>query len=341
MNSEMLNADRGNETESKKHKGKKNRIFDIIAYLLCLLISIGIWVYVVSLENENYEYTFENIEVQLEGVSELQNDRNLSILSGYDTKINVTVVGSRQEILKYTAEDIYAYINLDNVKTANKHALEVSVNLPTNSIKLVSSSVTKINVVVDETVTMTFDLDIEEKNLSISDDLKRHKAEPSVDKVVVTGPKTVVDEIASAKVTCDIGTVTTSITINSTIKLIDKDRNEIVNPYVKTDVTDVVVKYPVTMEKILPLVPDYLADDADKFNYSITFDPLIVKLEGDPQVISALKEIKVDLGNVTRYKDGTVTVDKLELPVGVKLYNTEIKDIAYSITKTAIDTSAK
>ena len=341
MNSEMLNADRGTEAEPQKPKGKKNRIFDIIAYLLCLLISVGIWVYVVSLENENYEYTFENIEVQLEGVGELQNDRNLSILSGYDTKINVTVVGSRKEILKYTAEDIYAYINLDNVKTANKHALEVSVNLPTNSIKLVSSNPTKVSVVVDETVSMTLDLDIEEKNLSISDDLKLHAAEPNVDKVVVTGPKTVVDKIESAKVTCDIGTVTTSITVNSTIKLIDKEGNEIVNPYVKTNVTDVVVKYPVTMEKVLPLVPDYSADDADKFNYIITFTPDIVKIEGDPQVISALKEIKVDLGSVTQSGEGTVAVDKLELPNGVNLYNTEIKDIAYSITKTAVDTSVK
>ena len=141
--------------------------------------------------------------------------------------------------------------------------------------------------------------------------------------------------------TCDIGTVTTSLTINAPVKLIDEEDNEIVNPYVKTNVTDVVVKYPVTMEKVLPLVPDYLADDSDKFNYTITFTPDIVKVEGDPQVVSALKEIKVDLGNVTEYKDGSVTVDKLELPGGVNLYNAEIKDIVYSITKTAIDTSAK
>ena len=55
MNNEFLNSERENEKKPKKHK--KFRIMDIFAYLLCLLISLGIWAYVVSVENDNYEYT--------------------------------------------------------------------------------------------------------------------------------------------------------------------------------------------------------------------------------------------------------------------------------------------
>ena len=68
--------------ENKKRR--KLKVVDIIAYVLCLFLSFGIWVYVVSLENENYEYTFEQVSVQFEGVNGLQNDKGLSIINGYD-----------------------------------------------------------------------------------------------------------------------------------------------------------------------------------------------------------------------------------------------------------------
>ena len=341
MNNEILNTDKTNEAEIKNPKHRKLRVSDIIAYVLCLAISFGIWFYVASLENENYEYTFENVTVQLEGVNELKNERNLSILNGYDTKINITVVGSRREILKYTAEDIYAHVNLDSVKTADRHSLDVMIDLPDNdNIKIESVTPAKVNLFVDETVTITVDLKIDPL-YNISSDLTLHAPEPSVEKISVTGPKTILDEISYAQITNDLGTVTTSVTFNSTIKLVDSEGNEITNPYIKTDVTDVMVTYPVTMEKLLPLTPDYSASDDDSFNYSVTFEPQMVRVEGDPQIISAMKEIKVNVGDITNTQGGTVTANKLELPDGVELHNKDLKTISYAVIKNAIDTESK
>ena len=337
----VLMNDKASGTEAKKVKGKKLRVFDLVAYLLCLAMSFGIWVYVVSLENENYEYTFENVEVQLEGVNELKNERNLSILNGYDTKINITVMGSRREILKYTSEDIYAHVNLDSITKADRHSLDVMIDLPDNDkIKFVSASQAKINVFVDETVTITVNLEIDPL-YSISSDLTLHEPEPSVDSINVTGPKTVLDEISHAQITYDLGTVTTSVTFNSTIKLVDLEGNEVSNPYIKTDVTDVMVKYPVTMEKILPLTPDYTATDADGYVYSVAFEPQMIKVEGDPQTISAMKEVKVNVGDITHSRGGIVTVNKLELPVGVELQDKDLKTISYAVVKQALDLSNK
>ena len=337
MNNDFLNSERENSTR----KRKKIRMSDIIIYVVCLVISFGVWVYVVGVENENYEYTFENVAVQFRGVNELTNERSLSILSGYDTKINVTVVGSRREIIKYTAEDIYAYIDLDDVDTASRHALEVSIDLPDN-MKLVSSSATKVNVVVDETVTMTFDIDIEKKNISIASDLTLHEAQVSADKVAVTGPKTMLDQISKAKIVCDFGTVTTSVKFKSTVQLVDEEGNDVVNPYIKTDVSEVKVEFPVTMEKLLALSPVYEADDQDKFNYSVTFDPQMLKVTGDPQVVSAMSEIKVDIGNITNVVGkGVVDISKIELLEDVKLYDEELKNVSFDVKKTVIDTSGK
>ncbi len=335
MNNDFLNSDRANDIGSNQKKNKKFRALDIVAYILCLALSFGIWAYVVSLENENYEYTFENVPVQLEGVNEMKNEKNLSVISGYDTKVNITVVGSRREILKYSAEDIFAHVNLGGVTAADRHSLDVMVDLPEN-ITFVSSNPSKINVFVDETTTVTVDLEID-LLYSIAADLTIHEPEPSVSNVVVTGPKTILETISHAKITYDLGTVTTSVNFNAHISLVDIEGNEIVNPYVKTDVSDAKVKVPVTKEKELPLVAEYTVNDADRFEYAVTFEPQTVKVVGDPQIVDNMTEIKVDIGNITNSQGGSViTANKLALPDDVKLANKEVKTVSYTVEKAEI-----
>ena len=335
MNNDFLNSERENEIVSKKHK--KFRVLDLVAYFLCLVISFGIWMYVVSVENDNYEHTFENVAVQLEGVNELKNDRHLSILSGYDTTINITVVGSRRDILQYTSEDIYAYVNLDGIVKADRHALDVIVDLPDN-MKMVSSNPAKVNVFVDETVSIPFDIEVVPL-YSLPDGYILHQAEPSVETVTVTGPKTILEEIAAARVTYDIGTVTNTVTFISTIDLVNADGEKVENPYIKTDVSVVTVTIPVTMQKTLFLVAEYQADDQENFNYKIEFTPATIEVVGDPKILATMSEIKIDVGNVTKSKGGST--NKIELPEGVELYGEELQKISFTVEKTEIENSDK
>lgn len=324
------------EGENSKNKKRKIRVVDIIAYIICLLLSFGIWVYVVSLENENYEYTFEQVEVQLEGVSGLQNNKNLSIINGYDNKVSVTVVGSRKEILKYTAEDIFAHVDLDNVNTADRHSLDVMVDLPDN-IEFVSAQPSKINVFIDEITSVTVDIDIE-LLYNVAADLTIHPAEPNVKSIVVTGPKTILSEISKAKITYDLGTVKSSVNFSSTITLVNRNGSEIVNPYIKTDVSSVEVRVPVTMEKMVSLAAKYSATDADKFNYAITFHPMKINVMGDPNVIKGLSEIAVDIGDITGTNhDSIITANALRLPSGVTLVDNTLKTVSYTVQKTPIE----
>lgn len=337
MNNEYVNNDFSEFDGRHTNKKRKLRAVDIIAYLICLVISFGIWVYVVTLENENYEYTFEHVEVQLDGVNELKNDRDLSIISGYDHKVSITVSGSRREILQYTAEDIFAHVDLGGITDADRYYLDIAVDLPDN-IKFVSSEPSKINVFVDETTTTTVDLKI---NLlyNVAADLTIHEPEPSIDKITVTGPKTVLDTISNAQITYDLGTVTTSVNFNSAIVLVDADGNEIGNPYIKTDVVDVMVKVPVTMEKTLPFVALYTATDTDRFTYTVAFEPESAKVSGDPKTVSEMTAIQVNLDNITNSRGGSVTTaNNLVLPENVKLLDKGIKTVAYSVNKTEIKT---
>lgn len=339
MNKDNMNHETNEVREENITHTKKSRIFDVIAYLLCLAVSFGIWAYVVMLENENFEYTFEKVAVQLDGINELKNDKDLSIISGYDQTVSITVVGSRREILNYTAEDIFARVDLGSISTADRYSLDVEVELPEN-MKLVSAEPSRINVFVDETATITVDLDI---NLlyNVATDLTIHEPEPSVDKITVTGPQTVLETIAGAKITYDLGAVTTSVNFNASIVLVDEEENEIGNPYIKTDVTDVMVMVPVTMEKTLPLVARYTANDTDRFTYLVTFTPETVKVTGDPRTVAEMTALEVNVDDITNSPGGSVTTENnLILPENVKLLDKSLKTVSYLVEKTEIPQAA-
>ena len=285
------------------------------------------------LENENYEYTFENVVVQLDGINELKNNKDLSIISGYDQTVSITVVGSRREILNYTADDIFARVDLGAISTADRYSLNVDVELPEN-MKLVSSDPSRINVFVDETATITVDLNID-LLYNVATDLTIHEPEPSVDKITVTGPKTVLETIAGARVRYDLGAVTTSVNFNSSIVLVDEAGDEIGNPYIKTDVSDVMVTVPVTMEKTLPLTARYTANDTDRFTYVVTFTPETVKVTGDPRTVSEMMAVEVNVDDITNSPGGSVTTaNNLILPENVRLVDKSIKTVSYSVQKT-------
>ena len=333
MNNEYLIHNEDGEFVSK-NKTRKIKASDIVAYLICLLISFSVWAYIVSLENQNYEYTFEQVLVQLDGVNELQSDKNLSIINGYDNRISITVVGSRKDIIKYSSEDIFAHVNLDGINDADRYSLDVMVDLP-DGVKLVSAQPSKINVFVDEITSFTVDLNIE-LLYNVAAELTIHEAEPSVETILVTGPRTVLNDIYMAKITYDLGTVKTSVNFSSTITLVDKDGNEVVNPYVKTDVSSVEVKVPVTTDKVVSLVADYSATDAEQFNYNILFEPYTVTVSGDPRILDELSVVNVALGDVTEVSSGEVTTNHIQLPTGVKLVNQDLKTVFYTVFKTEI-----
>ena len=168
-------------------------------------------------------------------------------------------------------------------------------------------------------------------------DLTIHEPEPSVDKITVTGPKTVLETIAGAKITYDLGAVTTSVNFNASIVLVDDEGNEIGNPYIKTDVTDVMVMVPVTMEKTLPLVAQYNANDTDRFTYEVKFTPEAVKVTGDPRTVAEMIAVEVNVDDITNSPGGSVTTENnLILPEGVKLFDKSIKTVSYSVEKTEI-----
>lgn len=339
----VQNVSENTVNNSVTPKKKATRIVDLIAYLLCLVVAFGIWAYVIGTENNEYEYVFTDVVVNLEGVNELKEQYNLSPISGFGTEIKITVKGLRSEIANYTSDDIFAYVDLGFVNSADRHSLEVKVDLPGN-IELVSAEPSKVNVFVDETVEKQVDIKVDVLYTS-ADNLTVYPADiDDADilngKVTVSGPKTVIDSIDHALIVKDLGEVTTGVKFNSAFTLIDSDGVEINNPYIKTDVSEVSVSVKVTVEKMVALNAIY-EEVVDPYRYTVVwkYDGEIVenvRIVGDPLVVSNYETINIEIPNIATVKNGNVALpDNIHVYVG----ENKISTISYTVIKELEDTN--
>ena len=330
MNNGGYEAEMTNEV--KRSDKKRFRIVDFIAYVICLALALGIWIYVIGTETEEFEYTFTNVAVKVEGASELERRHGLAVMKDYQTTVNITVKGYRSEIMKYTSEDIFAYVNVGSISETGIHSINIMTEMPIGKLNVVSVSPAAVNVFIDESATKNVPLEID-LHYNVADAYTIHDPVPEFETVEIRGPKTALDNVSRAKVVYDLGTVTTSTNFRAPIKLYDEDNNEVVNPYVKSAVGETAVKVKVTTEKLLTLVPSFSANDTDKFDYNVILTPGAVTVVGDPATVGSLETAQVMLGELSQSIKGSITAGSaIRLPEGVTFKDAEL--IKYEIIKT-------
>ena len=141
--------------------------FHIIPKLVCVFLAFILWIYVMEVDSPDYEDVFEDVAVTVVGTTQLENERNLSIFSGYDTLVDVTVKGQKSVIAKYSSEDIVATVDVSKIEKSGMYTLEVFVDVP-SGMTLIESSVTQINMFVDKRTTENIPVEASVKSYNIS-----------------------------------------------------------------------------------------------------------------------------------------------------------------------------
>ena len=208
----------------------------LIYGLLSVLIAFGLWLYVVTVVNPEWEETFYNIPVALEN-EEILHDRGLMLVSDEDPKVTLRLSGNRADMIKLNSSNITIRADLSRIYSAGEQSLSYSIvypgDVPNNAFEIVSQ--------VPQQITLQV---VERKSKAVDVVLKLTGAEPGYmaleedvlldyEKITISGPADVIDRIAVAEVTVDL--TGQKATINQEFDYIFKDAegNEITNKWVK------------------------------------------------------------------------------------------------------------
>ncbi len=312
------------EKDSEKKVKKKNN-YSILLLLFSFIISMGVWLYVTSLENDSYEKTVTLVPVSIVGSDELEKRNNMSVISGYDNTISVTLVGKRSEVNKYSAANLFAYVDVSGINSAERQTLPVIIDpLPDISVSVITPS--EISVYAD--VIGEKEVEVVVRPYYTIDGnyfINKDEITKSVDTVTVSGPLSVLNTIKYAVAETNIGKVTSTVKSNTTITFENEKGTKIQNPYLTCDTSSVEISIPVKLKKNISLFVDYNSNDFAGYEVSVKLSDYTLAVSGEVLAVNAIERLgvftlKKSHFNFEGTSDGTFefiqTID-ISLPDGI------------------------
>lgn len=325
---ENMNTETGG-SEKKAPSAKS----DIVARILCVLGAILLWFYAVSSQTIIEERRFVSIPVEMIQEDRLEKEFGMTVISGYDYSVDVTLSGTRSELSRIDAEDISAYVDLSQVSASGEYSLDVRTSVPGGiSVKELSSNY--VSVYVDKRAQKSVEVRVNPVYM-IESDYSLGTPETDVEKITVTGPADILDSITHAMVTVQVGKLTRSVTTSGDVVLYS-DSVPVTNPYVKTSTTSVTVKIPVYAEKEVPLAVELKYGLLNEKNAQISIEPSSIRIKGDPTELDKISSVTVMTVDEKKLSTNTSTSTAvIELSQGIE--NVSGFDSA-SVTVTQLNT---
>ena len=303
----------------------------MIYALLSLVVSFGLWLYVITVENPNSENTFYSIPVVLDNESVLH-DRGLMVLSAEAPTVTLKLSGNRSYLNKLNNSNITLVADLSRIYEAGEQPLSYTIrypgDIPQNSIEVLSQLPAQVTLTITERLTQNVPVNVvyngqvpegymtDTKNLVL--DAKS---------INVTGPASVVKQIAEARITVNLDNQTETISQSYTYTYYDKNGEVVQHEKLTADVPEVKLTLKIQRYKQIALKLDVIAGGgATLENTKITMDIDSLFISGSEQLLEGLETIvldQIDLGLVYQNTVLTYTIADL-LPEGItNITNTE------------------
>lgn len=299
---------------------RKNKLGSI---LLSVLVAFGLWLYVVTYISTEGETTFHDVPVVFERETALE-ERGLMITSGTDATVDLRLSGARSNLNKLTSANISLKVDLSKVYDPGTMKVEYSISypgdVPNNAFTVESRNPGSITITVEER---------ERKNVPVVIDYigavpenylpDKDNAELDTDAIAISGPKSVIDQIASARIAVNLEGQTESISQEYNYILCDGEGKPVDAALVTTHVAEVRLDLKIQRFKDVKLTYELVeGGGAKEDNVTITINPgTTIRVSGSDAVLDDLEEISLGTINLATIEKTMQQDVPVVLPDGV------------------------
>lgn len=277
----------------------KNKFF---MGLLSFVIAVGLWVYVVTVVNPEFEDTYYNIPVVLEGEGLLE-ERGLMITANENPTVSLRLKGNRSYLVEMKSSDITVLVDVSKLSRAGTFHLGFNEyfpgNIPDNAIEVQTRNPDNITVVVEERITKPVDVVVNYGGTNVPDGFICDKE--GIDfgdtgpTISVTGPKSVIDRISQAVININLTGRRESIMEESfAYTLCDEAGNPVDAKMVKTNVGQVDVTLRIQRYKDIELKVEVVdGGGATEKTSAITILPDKIRISGNETMLEKIEDVLV------------------------------------------------
>ncbi|MBP3660449.1 MAG: hypothetical protein J6I89_03560 [Oscillospiraceae bacterium] len=291
------------------------------ALLLSFVIALGLWMYVRTYVNTDYEQTFYNIPVALEGKTRLS-ERQLMLLSEEEYVVDLKVHGSRQDVSKINSGNIQVVADLSDINEPGEHNLTYSISypgdVPTGAVSA-ERDPDRVTLIVARRKTKEIPVQVNLEGDVPANYIKDNAAVELDHSVVeISGPESVVDQIDHAAITIDCEGRTETIYESCRYVLQDKKNTPVDAAWITTNVSEVKVYLPVSMVKKIPLKVTLVdGGGATEDTTTVQIEPKEISVSGSETALNALSELNLGTIDLSQITEDTVMEFEINLPEGV------------------------
>ena len=294
------------EPNTKEEKPRFNRS-KVVRIIISILVAIAMWLYVDLERAPERTMTIRDIPVEFSGENTTLADKNLMLLSGYDTTIDLKIRGPKRELVKMNRDNVRVIASTSSIDSVGVHQLDWTVSFPDGvvrtNVSVEKASLSQITVTVGELYT---------KEVPVECHVVGEVAEGYFTGDVVLDPEVLTlraqrDDllnVSCAKLTVDISGATRSVVQTVDVQLYDYDGNLVENSNIRTNTSLIQAKVPVLTTREVELAVEFSGVPGAAMN-SIKCDitPKTVRLNGEADVLDSIDKLVL----------ATLHVDDLEL----------------------------
>lgn len=304
--------------ETRKNRRGANVVF-------ALLLAILLWLYVVNVENPVAETTFDDVPVTIHGVEAL-NELGLMVTDLSRDSMDLKIRGNRKTFLKLynsvsVTLDVSAYKQAGEVRIRGKYVLPDLV--AADGVVIRENENFYVTVTIEKKATREIPVIGEFAGTLISG----YEADPvmvSPSTLEVSGPETVVNQIAHAVVTVRDENVKSSVDQELLVVLVDQKGNILAHPSLTLSSQMAKVFMPVVRVYDIPLEVTLIdGGGAKSAGATYTISPATVRLSGPDEVLSGLRKLSLGEINLGEVFEGVPAVLPIPIPEGMTNRNGE------------------
>ena len=293
----------------------RNKIWRLV---LSIGIAFGLWLYVITVVSPGSQQGF-TVDVKLtEENKTYLADRNL-IITDFDESVHVQLEGNRIDLNQLGPNDIDIKLDVSSLQEEGVFTIPYTVTFPgndNNSISVKTKNPEKVTVKVETWGEKTVDVEIIKSGDLFDDTYKVVEEKLSHEKIHISGPKSIVDQIVLASVDVDLTQKTDNISGRYQVTLRDEQSQPVDAALITLpkDIKDgiqldmVINKFVQLPLKITPISGGGATAD----NCEITVQPSVMAVSGSRAKLESLTSLvvgSIDLSTITEsVSTHTITV---------------------------------
>ncbi|WP_315077907.1 CdaR family protein [uncultured Clostridium sp.] len=311
-------------------KGNKNK--SLVAKLICLLLSFGLWLYISNVENPVRTYELKGVPVELINRESISTS-NLAIVGDESFTVDLTLEGATSEITKAKKDSFkltadmssYALKNGENIIPIQIVSYPQNINIKNNGflgIKIKLETLITKDVALKSQVNITYKENIYKKDLTVSPQ-----------KATISGPESQVNKVDRGILVGNIENIEKDINKKFPIKFVTKDNKEVKGITSNADEAELNIK--VNNGKTVPINIKTTGNSNEGISIeSMVAEPKSVHIIGEDRILNSINSIdtqEIDISNITA--DAEVNTN-LNLPDGVTMQeNSQNVKVKFSVKK--------